>query len=90
MTNLPPLIRLEVEGMKYSVMHYLSEHHQDIEREVECQLEQAIASYDFPAEVRKHIHACIDSAIAGYFKYGKGHDAVRDAVWAALDTQLDQ
>lgn len=88
MSNLPPLVRIEVEEMKHSVMHYLGAHHQEIEEQVKAQLERVIENYDFERRVREAIHTVIDGAILGYFKYGQGREAVEKAVWASLDKAL--
>jgi len=90
MGTLPPTIRIEVDDMKYSIMHYLSQHHRDVEAAVEKQIESAIENYDFEAVVAQGVRSCLSNAIKSYFEYGNGRGAIEQAVWASLDGVLDK
>lgn len=82
---MPPLVKLEVQEMKYQIMHYLQQHHADVEAEVERQIEHAIATYNFQARVTEAVHKAIDSTIQSYFGYGDGFAFVSNAVMETLN-----
>lgn len=90
MNNLPPMIKIEIDEMKYAIMHHLNQHHQEVEDEVLRQVESAIKEYDFEAVVAQNVRACISNGIKTYFEYGPGKVAIEQAVWASLDLSLNK
>lgn len=83
--NLPPIIRLEVDDMKYAIVHELHRHHQEVEAEVERQVEAAIANYNFASVVSTNVYKVLNNAVQSYFEYGPGARVLTQAVWDAMD-----
>ena len=89
-SNLPPLVKLEIDQMKYSIMHYLHQHHENVEVEVERQIEKAIVAYDFEGMVQEAVWDAVTVAIKSYFKHGDGMSFVTQAVYAVLNEMFDK
>ena len=85
-TNLPPLVKLEVQEMKHQIMHYLAQHHSNVEVEVERQIEAAIANYNFEIKVQEAVWNAINESIKHYFSRGDGMIFVSNAVTETLNT----
>lgn len=47
-----PMIRLEVEGMRYSVIHAFTMHSVEIQQALDKALEKALSDFDFAAVVK--------------------------------------
>lgn len=79
-----PRIKIEVENMKYAIIHAFSSHNREIEEVVNKQLEAAIANYPFEAEVYRLsgeiITQSIKDSLSDYFKYGEGRKAIDELV----------
>lgn len=79
-----PRIRMELEGMKESIVHALGMHSQEIERHVEEELSKAIEAFDFEFIVRDAandaVAKAVRQAIETYFSYGDGHKAIEEIV----------
>lgn len=83
-----PKIRIEVENMKYQIIHAFSTHNDEIEKAVEEQLTKAIAEYPFESEINKVavgvITDVIKDSLLDYFRYGPGRVLINDVVLQAL------
>lgn len=87
-----PIIKLEIQGMKHTVMVALSEHHARISEEVQHALEQAcsesnirtIVALQVNAEVRK----VMKEEIHYYFSIGEGRDAIREMARQRLSAAI--
>ena len=83
-----PIIRLELENLRYQVVHALAAHHREIETQTNEMLAKAIESFDFKAvvlaEANKVITATVEKAVREHFAYGDGHKAIKEAVTQAL------
>lgn len=83
MSNLP-IIRIEIEGMRQSILAALSER----EVQMDAYVSEAITRYATPenlarvidAEVSRSIDAAIKEATESYFKYGEGRKFIVAAV----------
>src|SRR3972149_8476981 len=86
--NQLPMIRRDLENMKYPIVTALGRHSHEIERHGEEQLQAVVDSFDFEAVVRGKAEAAIGEAIRlsidAYFKYGEGHKAIDQAIQAAI------
>ena len=81
-----PIIKLELEGMKHSIMHHFASYNETISDAVEKQLDVAIESFDFKQAVTDATHVCIKAAIKNYFTWGAGHRLVGASVKEILDS----
>lgn len=81
-----PMIRLEVDRMKYQIMAAIHEHHGEIEAEIERQLNIVLENNDYiPSAVERGVKDALEREIKLYFQFGSGREAIKDAVYAALD-----
>lgn len=75
-----PVIRLELQSMKHSVVNALSAYHSDVERTVSQQLDEVIKNFDFGAVVQstatEALNKAIKTAVESYFMYGRGRAMV--------------
>jgi len=80
-----PLIKLEIEEMKHSVLHHFNSYQQDLSKCVKQEIDRAINGFDFEGAVRESAHAVIKDAIESYFKYGEGRTALNEIVSEILN-----
>lgn len=84
-----PKIKIEVERMKYSIIHAFSTHNDEIKDAVEKGLDEAIASYDFAGEISRVSNAVIGEVIKdcilNYFRYGDGRKLINDMVVKSIE-----
>lgn len=80
-----PIIRLEIEGMRHEITHYMSEHvlqlDQDIRNTIEkfCTMENI--QLTISAEVLKQLDIAIAEEVRNFFSYhAEGRAKVREAV----------
>ena len=83
-----PIVRLEIDNMKYQILHAFQDHNEEIEKIVEEQLNSAIASYPFEEEIRKisrdTISEVISRSIKDYFSYGEGYKLIQELISTAI------
>ena len=77
-----PRIRIEVENMKYQIIHAFSSHNDEIERAVDEELTKAIQNYPFDVQIAKLanevITEAIKSALQDFFIYGEGRKQIEE------------
>jgi nitrogen regulatory protein PII-like uncharacterized protein len=82
----PVMVRLEVEAMKYRVVHAFAQHSAEIEEEVESAIEAAMKDFDFVAIVReeaqKALTNAVKEAVAQAASSIMGEKPVRDIITA--------
>ncbi len=87
-----PIIRLELEGMRHSVLHAFMAHNTEIEGYVGEALKKTIENYNFLEEVRRfanaELHEAVKRAVVnaiGDILYNKDvQHAIKEAVIKAL------
>lgn len=79
-----PIIRLELQAMKNTVMHHLGGMHTEIEKYVDAEIDKAICAFDFEGIVREVIKQQLRKTIESYFEYGQGRQDLEDAVSKAF------
>ncbi len=67
-----PMLRLDLEGLRYQVVHALAAHNDEIEKAVDFQLKQIIESADLRAMVQDSIRIALKESI---------DRAIKSAVW---------
>ncbi|MNQ58436.1 hypothetical protein D3C85_726420 [compost metagenome] len=79
-----PIIRLELEGMRHSMLMAFSEHQGILEDEVRAAVENYCThenlSLIIQAEAKRCLDAAVKRAIGDYFSYGEGKESVKAAV----------
>jgi L-lactate utilization protein LutC len=87
-----PMIRLEVEGMKHSVVHAFANHNREIEEYVDKAVADAIKNFNLDAyvssETHKAIEAVVDSTLRSYLDW-KLRDAIQEAARAEIVKRLN-
>ncbi|MGD2065599.1 MAG: hypothetical protein PVI43_00330 [Candidatus Bathyarchaeota archaeon] len=83
-----PLIRLEVEQMKSTILTHLGAHNSEMGEVLKVEIEKVIESYDWQGKVTEIVHTELTKQVADYFKYGQGHDLVKAAVTEGFDAVL--
>ena len=80
-----PIIRLEVERMKHSILTALSEHSAQLDESIQAAVEAYCTPENINAVVRKTAMEALDAAVKeevrNFFQWSKpGRQAVREAV----------
>lgn len=83
-----PRIRIELEGMKYQIIHAFASHNTEIEEIVEKELEKAIATFPYEETVARLsseiIAKAIDESLKEFMIWGKGKKMLREIIDAKL------
>lgn len=80
-----PLIKLEVEGMKHSILRHFNLHQSNISDQVKKEIENVIDAFDFENAITKAASDILYDTIKQYFTFGEGSTIVRKAMQQALN-----
>lgn len=88
-----PIIRLEVERMKHSMVAAMSEY----KAQIDADLQAAVEAFCSPENLRaviadatnRELKRAIEEAVTHFFRSGAGREAVREAVLARLESSLE-
>lgn len=85
-----PIIRLEVEGMKHTMLMALAEHTSKIDASVQQAIEEYCTDENINAIVKEEAKAALDNAVKEevrnfFIRSNAGRQAVREAVIEHLD-----
>ena len=75
-----PILKIEIEGIKHSVAHMLTDHQHELSELIKQSMTKAIADYDLDGAVRGAVHSSINKAIERYFEYGDGNKAIEQVI----------
>ena len=79
-----PRIKIEVENMKYQIIHAFASHNDEIGKAVDQELTRVIANYPFSEEVSQLANDVIARAIKAtleeYFLYGEGRKEISEGI----------
>lgn len=82
-------IRLEIEGMRYAIIHAFETHAKDVTEALDTEMKKQIAEFDFALAVRRELsdamNRAVTDSIRSFFSYGKGSQMVADAVAEAMN-----
>lgn len=87
--NDMPIIKLEIQGMKYQISHALRTHNDEISKYVESAIDDMVKNFDYKALVKHEVSKAIEESIKWHFKVGKGNSQIYEAVRCALDIKFD-
>lgn len=90
--NALPLIRMDVEGLRYSVATMLTEHSARMDEDIK----NALDKYCTPENLKRvieeatfsNINHAIQEEIKQFFQYGVGRDAIKKAVSQSIQQVL--
>ena len=85
-----PIIRLEMQQMKHTIITALTSHQLQINQYVDVTLQRAIDEFDYDSVVKQSVDEAITDAIKSYFKYGDGRKVIEAAVKQALMIREDE
>ena len=79
-----PKIRIEVENMKYQIIHAFAAHNDEIEKAVNEELTKAVQNYPFSEKISQVVNSVIADVITetikDYFVYGEGRKEISDGI----------
>lgn len=62
--NNPISVRLELESMRYAIVHALSTHHEDIQAAVQKATDDAVREFDFEREIRRQVNSQLQELVS--------------------------
>ncbi|NIB43788.1 hypothetical protein HBA55_29570 [Pseudomaricurvus alkylphenolicus] len=84
-----PIVRIELDGFKQSLLHAFSEHQLRIDEYVQAAVDEACKPERLEALINKEAQDSIDSAIKEelnrFYRYGEGREAIKKAVAETLE-----
>ena len=80
-----PIVRLELESMKHSIITALGLRNNQLAEVVENRIEDAIKEFDFDGKVSGVVSECLEDMIHWYFKYGEGNVFLKNVIQEAFD-----
>ncbi len=89
-----PIIRIQVEGMKHTIMLAMEQHLMKMDEDVKRAVEEACTPERVTAVIRNaaetEVKKAIESEVQNFYRSGAGRQAVRDAVAASLEARADE
>lgn len=83
-----PIIKIEIEGMKHTIMHamtqYIAQMDEDIQNAIERACKPEIIATIIEETARKEISQAVANEVECFYKYGPGRTAIREAVVNSL------
>uniref|UniRef100_A0A6M3K0N0 Uncharacterized protein n=1 Tax=viral metagenome TaxID=1070528 RepID=A0A6M3K0N0_9ZZZZ len=82
--STPFRITIELDEMKYRIIHLFMENHKKINDEIQKALDESINNFDFIKVVKNQIDSAIRQELYDYFHHGDGHQTIRDTMKKGL------
>lgn len=83
-----PIIRIELEGMKHTLMAAMSQHLLEMDDLIQVQVDRVCTPENISSivyeQAKTQIKNAIDDAVRTFYSYGDGQKAVKEAVFQAL------
>jgi len=79
-----PLIKLEIESMKHSILHHFGLYQAQLSDAVAAEIERVIGEYDYQGAVTKAAIEVLNGTIESFFRYGEGREIIQSAMNEAL------
>ena len=80
-----PMVRIEIDSMKHSILKAITDTNSSFTKDLEPAIERAIQSYDWEGKIKLEVHDAIAKAVARFYSYGSGYDAIEAAVFSTLE-----
>lgn len=88
-----PIIRLEIEGMKQTIMHSMTQYMAQMDADIQAAVERACRPEVITALIeetaRREIGKAVTDSVEAFYRYGEGHAAIRDLVMTAMTKARD-
>jgi len=81
-------VKLNIQGMKDSILHHLCVLGSDLEKALDEKITQAINDYDFDTQVNNIVRETITQSLESYFRYGPGREIIESTIKEKLDKTL--
>lgn len=90
-----PVVRLEVEGMRHTVMAAMTEYQAQIDADIRTAIDEHCSSENIQRVIKKTVQIEIDRAIeneiSSYFGYsGPGRKFIKEAVIKRIDSEFEK
>lgn len=85
-----PAIRLEVEGMKASIMTHLGVMGSEMGEAIDGEVQRAVDSYPWKEKVSRIVNGAITEHIQGHFLFGAGATAIKQSVEEAFSSLVKE
>jgi hypothetical protein len=89
-----PVVRLEIEGMKHTIMHAMTQHLAHMDSDIRAAVERACKpehiSELIETTARKQIAEAVKAEIESFYRYGPGRKAVKEAVIKTLGKDIEE
>ena len=83
-----PIIRLEIEGMKHTIMHAMTQYLTQMDADIQAAVERACKPEHISALIettaREQIAKAVKTEIESFYSYGRGRAAIKEAVLKTL------
>lgn len=60
-----PIVRLELEGVRESVVHALTDYNGEIERAVQTEIDNQINNFDLTSYIHEEVNKCLREMVSG-------------------------
>jgi len=87
--GLGPIIKIEMEGVKASVMHYMQQHNDEYNSVVQSTLENTLTEEWVKNSIQKAVNKTVQEAINGLGDNWQLRNAIHDALAKALSKMVD-
>lgn len=87
--NVGPIIKIEMEGLKSSVMHYMQQHNDDFNAMVKDTLERTLTEDWVKQSIQEAVNKTVQNAIDRLGDNLQLRDAVSSALSKALAQMID-
>lgn len=86
-----PVIRLEIQRLKQTLMVALSDHATQMDADLQAALDRYLTPENvariIDEEAHRQLDALIKEEVANWFRYGGGRQAIKEAIEAKLDNR---
>lgn len=80
-----PVIKLEVESMRHAILHHMGLAGSELGEHLSAEIQRAVNEYPWKERVDATVRQALDEAIDGFFRYGRGRQAINKAIDDALE-----
>lgn len=83
-----PQVRIQVDQLKQSMIHYLHVNHEELYRLMGEEIEKTVTQDEIKRIVAEEAAHCVRDEVQNFFHYGSGKDVIRQAVDGVLEETL--
>jgi hypothetical protein len=83
-----PIIRLEIEGMKHTIMQAMTQYVAQMDSDIQAAVERAcrpeVITVLIEETARREISKAVTDSVEAFYRYGEGHAVIRDIVLTSM------